>query len=268
MNYQPEDALSLSRAFAGRVGQMIVCSTVDVYAHPAERLPITENEPYVPTSWDYSTKKAIIEKTLLQAQERGDFPLTILRPAHTYNDGGALLHSLGGSTTCWTACKGKPIITHGDGTSLWVSCHAADVARGFAAAAGNEVAFNKTYHLPGDEWLTWNRIHGIVADALGAPKPTLVHIPTDLLARALPKRSYISRINFQYHNIYDSTAAKRDLGFECGIPFAQGAKRVVSALDADNRIENSDNDLAYDRLIAAWERLSLELASEISPLEA
>ncbi len=269
VNYQPEDALSLSRAFAGRVGQMIVCSTVDVYAHPAATLPITEKEPYGPTSWDYSTKKAIIEKTLLQAQERGDFPLTILRPAHTYDDGGALLHSLGGSTTYLDRLrKGKPIITHGDGTSLWVSSHAADVAKAFAAAAGNEIAFNKSYHLPGEEWLTWNRIHEIVAEALGAPEPTLVHLPTDLLARALPKRSYISRINFQYHNIYDTTAAKRDLGFEYGIPFAQGAKRVVSTLDAGNRIENSDNDLAYDRLIAAWERLSSELASEISPLEA
>ena len=117
------------------------------------------------------------------AQERGYFPVTILRPAHTYDDNGALLHSLGGRTTYLDRLrKGKGVITHGDGTSLWVSCHAVDVARAFVAAAGNPIAFNRAYHLPGEEGLTWNRIHEIVAEALGAPKPNLIHIPTDLLS--------------------------------------------------------------------------------------
>ena len=269
VNYQPEDALSLSRAFAGRVGQVIVCSTVDVYSHPARTLPITEAEPLGPTSWDYSTKKALIEKSLIVAQERGDFPVTILRPAHTYDDNGALLHSLGGRTTYLDRLrKGKGIITHGDGTSLWVSCHAVDVARAFVAAAGNPVAFNRSYHLPGEEWLTWNQIHEIVAEALGAPKPNLIHIPTDLLARAIPKRSYISQINFSYHNIYDTTAARRDLNFKYTIPFAEGAKRVVRTLLEQNRIENCENDPTDDLVITAWDKMSRQLVNELESLDA
>src|SRR3712207_8790745 len=87
--------------------------------------------------------------------------------------------------------KGKPIIVHGDGTSFWSSCHRDDVARTFVAAAGNQRTFGRVYHVTGEEWMTWNRYHAAVAEGMGAPPPTLVHIPTDLLARAVPERAWI-----------------------------------------------------------------------------
>ena len=206
--YKPEDALSLSRAFAGRVGHLIVCSTIDVYSKPASRYPLTEEEPYRPPPWDYAQNKAILEGLLEEAHRRGDFPVTIIRPAHTYHDGGALLHSLGGRTTYLDRLrKNKPIIVHGDGSSLWASCHAVDVARAFVAAAGNAQTFGQSYHVTGEEWMTWNRIHQTVASAIGAPPPTLIHIPTDLLAR-VAKRAFISGVNFQYNNIFDNSAAQ------------------------------------------------------------
>ncbi len=266
--YTPADAESLSRAFARRAKHLIVCSTIDVYAKPAGRYPITEREPHRPPPWDYARNKAILEELLQQAHRRGDFPVTLLRPAHTYHDGGALLHSLGGRTTYLDRLrKGKPIIVHGDGSSLWGSCHAEDVARAFVEAAGNPIAFGKSYHVTGEEWMPWNRIHETVASAMGAPEPTLVHIPTDLLAR-VAKRAFISEVNFQYNNIFDNAAARRDLNFRYTIPFVEGARRVVAWLDTHHKIENSDDDPYDDRVIAAWERHNARMAQDLHGIDA
>ncbi len=260
--YRPADAESLSRAFAGRAGQLIVCSTVDVYTKTPSRYPIRETESHAPTQWDYSQDKARLEALLWAASGRGDFPLTILRPAHTYNEGGALLHSLGGGTTYLDRLRrGKPIVVHGDGNSLWCSCFADDVAQAFVTATGASVAFNKSYNLAGEEWLTWNRIHEIVANALGGPPPPLVHIPTDLLAK-MTDRAHISAINFQYNNVFDNGAARDDLNFQYTVPFAEGARRVIANLDARGKIENSDNDPLDDRLIAAWQSMTEALPSQ------
>jgi nucleoside-diphosphate-sugar epimerase len=257
IGYKVADVEDLSEAFAGRIGQLVYCSTVDVYSKPPARYPIREDASQeTPAPWDYAQNKAKCEASLRAAHERGDFPVTVLRPAHTYSDTGTLQHSLGGSTTYLDRLrKGKPIIVHGDGQSLWVSCHAEDVARAFVNACGNAATFGKGYTLPGEEWLTWNDIHRTVAHAIGAPEPTLIHIPTELLAR-VTDRAFIDLVNFQYNNIFDTTAARTDLGFQYTIPFAEGARRVYETLDASGRIADSDADPTDDRIIAAWERLS------------
>jgi nucleoside-diphosphate-sugar epimerase len=260
--YRPEDAHSLVRAFSGHAGHLIVCSTVDVYEKPQRRLPITEDTPHAPAAWEYALNKARCEAILWEASTGGLFPLTIFRPAHTYHDAGTLHHSMGSRTTYLDRLRrGMPILVHGDGSSLWVTCHAEDVARAFAEAAGNPRAFDKAYNVTGEEWLTWNRYHALVAQAIGAPEPALVHIPTDLLSRAAPERAWICVVNFQYHNIFDNTAARHDLGFHTTIPFLEGARRIYQWLDQRGRIEPSDADPLYDRVIAAWERADQELTA-------
>lgn len=255
--YEPEDVRSLIRAFAGRVPHLIVCSTVDVYHKPPLRYPITEAAPFGPASWDYAQKKAQIEVLLNEAHTRGDFAVTVLRPAFTYGEGRGLVHSFGGRTTYFDRMrKGKPIIVHGDGRSLWVSCHADDVARAFVEAAGNPRTFGRSYHVTGDEWMTWNDYHRTVAEVIGAPTPPLIHIPSELLAKVVPKRAGICAVNFQYNNIFDNTAARTDLNFLCTIPFREGVRRIVAWLDAHDKIENSDNDPLEDQVIAAWQKLT------------
>ena len=114
--------------------------------------------------------------------------------------------------------------------------------------------------------MPWNRIHETVAEAMGAPPPTLVHIPTDLLAR-VAKRAFISQVNFQYNNIFDNSAARRDLNFRYTIPFAEGASRVVTWLDANGKIENSDNDPYDDRILAAWERHNERMSHDLQDID-
>ena len=149
-----------------------------------------------------------------------------------------------------------PVIVHGDGSSFWVACHIDDVPRGFLGATGNRAAWGKAYNLTGEEWLTWDRYTEVVAEAMGAPPPRIVHIPTDLLARLVPQRARILVENFRFPNVFDTTAARTDLGFRYTIPFLEGARRTVAWLDSGpDRRRAADADPEYDRLLDLWERL-------------
>jgi nucleoside-diphosphate-sugar epimerase len=261
--YRPDEAESDVRAFKGRCGHFIFCSTVDVYTKPPLRYPVLETEGRFALG-DYGQNKVVCEDIFFAAGEAGHFPVTSIRPAHTYGEGGTLIHSFGWGTGYLDRLrKGKPIVVHGDGQSLWVTCHIDDCGHAFVAAIGNPVTFGKGYHVTGEEWLTWDRYHQGVAEAMGAPAPKLVHIPTDLLVQAVPERAAWVGFNFQYSNIFDNTAAKRDLDFHYTIHWVEGARRTVKWLDENSKIENSDNDPFDDQLIAAWEELGQALVGNI-----
>ena len=266
IGFAPEEMESDVRAFARRCDHFIFCSTVDVYAHPqpAAALPYREDAPLFGRN-DYAANKVECEQVLQHAHRRGDLNVTVIRPAATYAEGAGILDSLRGRRTYIDRLrKGRPIIVHGDGQSLWCSCHAADVARAFVNAAGNPLSFGKRYHTTGEEFVTWNQHHQIVAKAIGAPEPTFVHIPTDALAALLPSQTlndavHWTQTNFQFNNIFDNTAAKTDLGFRYTVTWEAGARRLVAWLDAHGRIENSDFDHFDDNLIKAWNEALTQL---------
>ncbi|MBL7201202.1 MAG: NAD-dependent epimerase/dehydratase family protein [Anaerolineae bacterium] len=268
--FKPEDAESAVRAFRGRIGQYVFCSTVDVYAKPAAHYPIREGAERKPAaSFPYAYRKAACERLLEEAHARGDFSVTMIRPAWTYGEGGSILHTFGWNTYFLDRLrKGKPVIVHGDGTSLWSACHRDDVGRAFAGAAGNERAFGKGYHVTGEEWMTWNAYTKVVAQAVGGPPPALVHIPSDLLGKVVPKAAEWCVENFSFNNIFDNAAARTDLGFEYTTSFLEGARRVIEWLEGHGGFEDSDWHPFYDRIIAAWERLGEEMASDLDGLDA
>ena len=242
VGFAPGDAESVVRAFKGRIGHFIFCSTVCAYGGPSTHYPIREDQPLAPIS-GYGSNKGKCEAILLEAGKRGDFAVTIMRPSQTYGEGGTIVHSMGGNTKYLDRIrKGKPIVVHGDGSCLWAACHIDDVARGFVGAALNSKAYGKIYNVTGEEWMTWNMYHAGVARALGAPSPTLVHIPTDLLAKVARDRFGISIDIFQWPSVFDNSAAIADLGFKYTISWEEGVKRTVKWLDDRGRIENSDDD--------------------------
>ena len=261
--FAPEQAESAIRAFKGRVGQFIFCSTVDVYSKPPSGFPIREDEPRRSIS-DYGRMKVRCEDLLMEAHARADFPVTIIRPSHTYGEGGSIVHTFGWSTTYIDRIrKGKPIVVHGDGRSLWVSCHIDDVGHAFVMAIGNPKALGRAYNAAGDDARDWNQYHQGVAEALGAPPPQLVHIPTDLLARFAARRADITIANFQYSNLFDNSAAREDLDFHPKVGWIDGVRRTVAWLDERGMVKNSDDDPFDDRVIAAWERLSAAMVEEL-----
>lgn len=259
VGYDPLDAQSAVRTFKGRIGQFVFCSTVDVYRKPATRYPYTEAEPYGGLN-TYSSNKVVCEQTLLEAHANGDFPVTIIRPAYTYGESRGILYPVGsGGAYLDRIRQGKPIIVHGDGSSLWVACHIDDVARAFVGAIGNTRTFGKCYHTTGEEWMTWERYHQGVAEALGAPAPTFVHIPTDMLVKIAPQRAVSVADNFQFNNIFDNRAAHDDLGFRYTIHWVEGVKRVVSWLEQNRKPTIAEDVGIDDQIIGIWREMCIRL---------
>jgi nucleoside-diphosphate-sugar epimerase len=255
--YKPDDAKSAIETFQGKVGQYIFCSTVDVYTKPAPFYPVTEDAPRQPSKeFIYAYGKARCEEMFSLCHEQSDFPVTIIRPAYTYREGVGILHTFGWSTDYLERIRtGKPIITHGDGTSFWVACHADDVARAFVNAVNNPKTIGKAYHIAGEEWLTWNQYHEIVAKALGCKLPEIIHIPTDVLYKLAPEQSFWARVNFQFNNLFDNTRAKVDLDFRYKVTWPQGAKRMVAWLQEHSQLTPSTDH--YESVLQAWRKLGL-----------
>ncbi len=267
IGYQPADAESDVRAFAGRTKQFIFCSTVDVYTKPATRLPYLEDEPLSGIG-GYAIKKVACESILMQAHRRGDMPVTIIRPAMTYGPGSGIRSPFGGGVVIDRLRKGKEIIVHGDGMSLWVACHVDDAGHAFVTAAGKERTFGRAYHVTGEEWMTWDQYHQIVAQAIDAPQPRIVHIPSELLAKAAPRHAGICIVNFMFNNIFDNSAAKADLDFHYRIPWLEGVKSVQAWMDARGLGEKDDQDPFYDRLLEAWKRLGENMVGSLAGQES
>lgn len=261
--FTPNQAESDIRAFDGRVGQLIFCSTVDVYSKPPNAFPITESQERQPLS-DYGRDKAKCEDIFLAADKLGKLPVTVIRPASTYGEGGHIIHTFGWDTFFLDRLrKGMPIIVHGDGEALWASCYIADIARAFVNAIGNKKALGNVYHVTGEEWQTWNQYHQRLAEAIGAPQPEIVHIPADLLVQMAPKETMVTFQNFQYTNIFDNSAAKKDLDFCYTIDWKLGVKRTYDWLVEHDLIKSWESNLFYDLVIEHFNNLSCEMIANI-----
>ena len=262
--YLPEEAESAVRAFSGRTGQYIFCSTVDVYTKPAAAYPITEDAEKLPsTKFMYGYNKARCEELLFAAHERGDLAVTSIRPGHTYGEGGNnLLHALGaGNYHVDRLKKEQPIIVHGNGTSFWPTCHRDDVAVAFVGAIGNEKALGRGYHVAGEEWMTWEGYHQGLAKAIGAKPPEFVYIPTDALVRLAPREAMLTEVNFSFNNLFDNSAAREALGFQVTVPWVEGARRTIQWLADHGMLEKSEDFPFYDRIIDTWRQATRNLQS-------
>ncbi|MBZ0297130.1 MAG: NAD-dependent epimerase/dehydratase family protein [Anaerolineae bacterium] len=265
--FTPAQAESTLRACRGRTNQLIFCSTVDVYTKPADRYPIREDESRHAGN-GYGQNKVLCEDLFMSAHQRGDFATTIIRPAMTYGEGGKLVNLYGWGTYHLDRIrKGKPLIAHGDGSALWVACHVEDAAHAFVQAAGNPAAFGQAYHVTGEEWLTWNRYYELTAQAMNLPAPDLVHIPTDILAALMPKRSSPLVTNFQGNTIFDNGAAHRDLDFTYSISFLDGARRTIEWLDAHDAVQSEVYDSIDNQILVRWEQLSNDMVASLPGLD-
>ncbi|MFN8254322.1 MAG: NAD-dependent epimerase/dehydratase family protein [Bacteroidales bacterium] len=261
--FEPKDAENDVKLFSGKTRQFIFCSTIDVYNKEVTRFPLHEDdERKARPSFPYGFKKVQCENIFLEAQAKNAFNLTIIRPSFTYNESWSPgIHSFGGQSYHLDRIKkGKPIIMHGDGTSIWVATYRDDTARAFVNAIGNESTFGQSYHLCPDEWMTHNHIWKTIARVMGAPEPDFVYIPTDFLFKIAPKAAEWCHENFRYNTILDSSKAKRDLDFKYTVTFEQGVKLCLDYMTKNNLIENSDNYPFYDEIVSKWKKSQQELA--------
>ena len=251
ISFVPENIQAARELFAGRTRQFLFISSASAYKKPVDNWPITESTPLYNPHWQYSRNKIACEELLMRAYRENGFPSTIVRPSHTYDK--TLLPFdpyQAGYTVLDRLKRGKPVILHGDGTSLWVLTHHRDFAKGFVGLLGNPKAVGETFHITSDEVLTWNEIVGAVARAAGTT-PRIVHVPSAIIAKEHPDWGAGLLGDKTHSVIFDNTKIKRFVpGFTCTIPFARGAEEIVEfyAQNPDFEPVNPTVDQLMDRL--------------------
>lgn len=254
--FTPEHVETDLALFSGRTRQYIFISSASAYQTPPARLPITESTPLHNPYWAYSRAKIACEERLLQAYRRDGFPMTIVRPSHTYDK--TLLPMDGGYTVVNRMRQGNKVIVHGDGSSLWTLTHHRDFAKAFVGLLGNNHALGETFHITSDELLTWNQIFELVAGAAGA-EAQIIHIPSDFIAKFDADWGAGLLGDKMHSMIFDNTKIKRIVpDFVASIPFAQGVKEIMAWYDADpaRQTVNTNFDQRLDDIIRAYEALS------------
>lgn len=237
--------------FRGRTGQYIFISSASAYQTPPVNLPITESTPLSNPYWRYSRDKIACEMRLLRAYREEQFPVTIVRPSHTYDR--TMLPFTGRYTVVNRMRQSKEVIVHGDGTSLWVLTHHQDFAKGFVGLLGNPHAIGEAFHITSDELLTWNQIFEIVAQAAGT-EARIVHVPSDIIAGFNPEWGAGLLGDKAHSMIFDNTKIKRIVpDFVATIPFSRGAEEMIAWYDADPARQVVDRalDRQMDAIISA-----------------
>lgn len=246
------------RLFSGRTKQYFLISSGTVYKKPLEQFIITEDAPLGNIHSKYARNKIAAEKTLRAAIEKG-FPGVIIRPSLTYADFNALM-AINSRKDPYTIInrmrKGKPVVVHGDGTSLWTITHNTDFAKGLVGLFGNEKAVGEAFHITSDEVLDWNRIYTLLANAAGV-EANLIHIASDHIGEFHPPYRESLEGDHACSAVFDNSKIKRFVpDFECTVSFAEGARRMVEWYDADPAVRETVDeewDAMIDELIAKYQ---------------
>ena len=251
--FTPEQIQRDIDLFRGRTQQYIFISSASVYQTPPQILPVTESTLLDNPYWGYSRAKIACEELLVQAYRDEKFPMTIVRPSHTYDPSKNPL--FGGYTTLQRMKQGQKVLVYGDGTSLWTLTHHKDFAKGFVPLLGHSRAVGEVFHITSDEWLTWNQIYEIMGQALGV-QPQLVHVPSDLIA-AYDAEIGAGLLGDKSHSmIFDNSKIKKFVpDFACTIPFSWGAREIAAwfAADPARQVVDERTNVLIDDLIMAYE---------------
>lgn len=250
------------RLFTGRTKQYVFISSASAYNKPVRNHIITEGTSLANPYWEYSRNKIACEELLMKAYRETGFPVTIVRPSHTYCERGVPV-SVHGPRGSWQVLKrmleGKRVIVHGDGSSLWTLTWNEDFARGFIGLLGNPKALGEAFQITSDESLTWNQIYQAVADALGVEfKP--YYVSSDYLATIAPE-AYDLRGNLLGDKaasvVFDCSKLKRAVpGFCATTRFDQGVRYAVAYIKAhpELQIEDPEFDIWCDKVIDIMEK--------------
>ena len=263
--FHKEQAERDFRLFAGKTNQFIFISSASAYHKPLASHLITEGTTLANPYWQYSREKIECEEFFLGQYRQSGFPITIVRPSHTYDERSVPL-GVHGDKGSWQVVKrmleGKPVIIQGDGTSLWTMTHNSDFAKAFVGLMGNPHAIGEAFQITSDESLTWNQIYKSIAQALGVElKP--YYVSSDFLAEVSHYDLVGSLIGDKSNSvIFDNTKLKRAVpDYIPSVSFAQGVKQTIDYVLSHPECQCPDPefDLWCDNVIDALEKAKKEL---------
>jgi nucleoside-diphosphate-sugar epimerase len=233
----------------------IFISSASVYLKPPPHWFITEKTPVGNPFWPYAQNKIACEEFLLEAHSKDGFPMTIVRPSHTYSDGW--VPTPFGSrdfTVAQRMLDGKAVISPGDGQSLWTLTHSDDFARGFAGLPGNQDSIGEIFHITSDEARTWDVFYGIIGKALGV-EADIVHIPSTVVNEISPSIGQGLMGDKGYSMVFDNSKIKRFVpSYEAGIPFTEGIRRSLEWFEENpaRKVVDQVRNAEIDRVVNVW----------------
>ncbi len=272
IGFKVEDVQRDYRLFKGKTRQYIYISSASAYNKPAASYVITEGTALSNPHWQYSRDKIACEQFLMEKYQEEGFPVTIVRPSHTYDE-RKLPMGVHGNNGSWQVIKrmmeGKPVIIQGDGSSLWALTWNEDFAVGFIGLMGNRHTIGEAFQITGDEILTWDQIYQTVADALGV-KLNAYHVATDFIDAAAKAFGYDIGDGLlgdkSVSVVFDNAKLKRIVPDMCTrVPFSIGARRALDYIMShpeECQIDDPDFDEWCDRVIEAQEDALKELVQE------
>lgn len=234
------------RLFSGKTKQYIYISSASAYQKPLSDCVITESTPLSNPHWQYSRDKIACEEFLMMMYRENGFPVTIVRPSHTYDERSVPL-GVHGDKGSWQVVKrimeGKPVIIHGDGTSLWTITHNSDFAKAYTGLIGNIHAIGQAFHITSDESVTWNQIYSIIADELGV-ELNACHVPSDWLNAVGPYDFEGTLLGDKACTvIFDNSKIKRAVpDFKAAVRADQGIRSTVRYILEHKECQTDDPD--------------------------
>ena len=256
------------RVFAGKTKQYVFISSASAYQKPLSDYRVNEATPLANPYWQYSRDKIACEDFLMKMYRENGFPVTIVRPSHTYDERSVPL-GVHGKNGSWQVIKrimeGKQVIIHGDGTSLWTMTHNSDFAKAFVGLLGNIHALGEAVQITSDETLTWNQIYKAIADHLGVElKP--YYVASDFLAAVSDYDFTGGLIGDKANSVaFDNSKLHRLVpGFTATKRFDQGVAEVIDYVLAHPEYQKEDKEFDEwcDKVIAALENAKKAIVSD------
>jgi len=260
IGFVPEQLERDYRLFKDKTKQYIYISSASAYHKPVADYRITEGTALANPYWEYSRNKIACEDYLMKLYREEKFPVTIVRPSHTYDDRSVPL-GVHGSKGSWQVIKrmmeGKPVIIHGDGTSLWTMTHNSDFAKGYCALIGNPHAIGEAFQITSDETLTWNQIYQCIADVLGVELKA-VHVSSEFLAAVSDYDFTGSLIGDKACSVvFDNSKIKALVpAMNTEVPFAKGVRMTIENVLANPQyqVEDPEFDAWCDKVITILDK--------------
>lgn len=255
LSYDADDARRMVELFGPVTGQYVHISSGSIYTKPVWQVPLTESTPTGPNPpLPYATAKWRAERALAEAHSTHGFPVTIVRPSHTYDDANPPLP--GGWTVVDRIARGAEVPVHGDGTSLWTLTHAEDFAQGLVGLLGNPRAIGETFNITSGDVYTWDEIYTIVGDALGTA-PRLLHVASELFPLVAPDWFWSGLMvgDIGHSAVFDTSKIRRFVpGFAPRLTFSRAATRMIAWRDAHRESTRPDGttDAVLDRIVDAY----------------
>ncbi|MCR5686037.1 MAG: NAD-dependent epimerase/dehydratase family protein [Lachnospiraceae bacterium] len=259
IGFVPQQVERDYRLFKGKTAQYMYISSASAYNKPCSNYRITEGTALANPYWEYSRNKILCERFLMEKYEKEGFPVTIIRPSHTYDERNVPM-GVHGNKGSWQVIKrmmeSKPVIVHGDGTSLWAMTFNEDFARGFIGLMGNPHAIGEAFQITNDEVLTWNQIFKAVADALGVEyKP--YYVASKYLAEVSDYDFNGSLLGDKANSVvFDNSKLKAAVpDFTCHVRFEQGIRKTLDYClsHPECQVPDPEFDAFCDKLIEALE---------------